>query len=427
MTFSSASSYVLTANEGNLLTLSTSSGPASVTATAGSHTIACPLVLASIANFAPASGTQLTISGGISGTGGLALTNAGILILTGSNSYTGGTTINAGTLQVGAGGSGASIGSASGILDNATLAFNNADSTTFSGVISGTGAGQERPRHAGAHRLEHLRRPHVDPRRRATAGQHAHPLAGRGGAGTPLVWFDPSNPANYVLSNGTVSTLVDLGTAGNAGPVGLSGPTLTLSNSAFNGLTTLHFNGAQALGGFNLSALNNSSNTIFGVEGTTSGGMFLGSSYGGMNNAGLQFGYYDQDDFRWGQYNNDVNYTPAAPIYNGTSEVARQWTGNFNVSTGHVLYLNGSQVVSNTNTTGLTNLGSSDYGLVGDALSTGPYPWNLFFSGDVGEILVYPFSLTAAQQAAVQNYLDMSSGASAGRRRASRPQPTTCR
>ena len=72
---------------------------------------------------------------------------------------------------------------------------------------------------------------------------------------------------------------------------------------------------AQALGGFNLSAMNGSSYTIFAVEGTTNGGMFLGSSYGGMDNAGLQFGYcFQQNDFRWGQYNNDVNYTPASPI-----------------------------------------------------------------------------------------------------------------
>ena len=87
----------------------------------------------------------------------------------------------------------------------------------------------------------------------------------------------------------------------------------------------------------------------------------------------------------------------------------REWTGNFNASVGHALYLNGSEVESNSNTTGLTYLGPSDYGLVGSA-SAGTFVWNDFFSGDVGEILVYPSSLTAAQQAAVQNYLDVKWG-----------------
>ena len=72
-----------------------------VTATAGSHTIAAPLVLASGAAFAPASGTQLTISGAISGSGGLSLVAPGTLLLTNTNRYSGGTTLGAGTLALG--------------------------------------------------------------------------------------------------------------------------------------------------------------------------------------------------------------------------------------------------------------------------------------------------------------------------------------
>jgi len=104
------------------------------------------------------------------GAGKLAITKtgAGLLTLTGANSYTGGTTIDDGTLALGAGGSLAAtgamrlsgaasvfdisaatanqtIGSLSGIagskvlLGGNTLSFGDASNQTFGGVVSGTG------------------------------------------------------------------------------------------------------------------------------------------------------------------------------------------------------------------------------------------------------------------------------------------------
>ena len=54
---------------------------------------------------------------------GLALWGGNTLELTAANTYTGPTTITAGTLQVGNGGSGASIGGTSGVTDNAQPGF----------------------------------------------------------------------------------------------------------------------------------------------------------------------------------------------------------------------------------------------------------------------------------------------------------------
>ncbi len=86
---------------------------------------------------------NLTIGSVIADNGGAtALTKAGAatLTLTGSNTYSGATTIGAGTLQIGNGGSGEFLSSPSVTLFNgAALVFNHSDSLTYSGAIGGQG------------------------------------------------------------------------------------------------------------------------------------------------------------------------------------------------------------------------------------------------------------------------------------------------
>ncbi|RBE93391.1 hypothetical protein BRL73_03515, partial [Xanthomonas oryzae pv. oryzae] len=76
---------------------------------------------------------DLTLAGNISGSGALIKTNTGTLTLGGSNTYSGGTTLTAGTLV----GDSASLQGA--IVDNATLAFNQVADGVFNGSITGTG------------------------------------------------------------------------------------------------------------------------------------------------------------------------------------------------------------------------------------------------------------------------------------------------
>lgn len=81
---------------------------------------------------------SFTLSQALGGIGGFTKLGAGTLILTGANSYSGGTTISAGTLQVGAGGTTGEITGT--VVNNSRLAFNRSDSVTFAGAISGSGS-----------------------------------------------------------------------------------------------------------------------------------------------------------------------------------------------------------------------------------------------------------------------------------------------
>ncbi|WP_188410789.1 autotransporter family protein [Agaricicola taiwanensis] len=73
----------------------------------------------------------------LSGPGALEKTGAGTLFLTADNTYAGGTTITAGTLQLGDGGtSGWILGD---VINDGVLAFNRSDAVTFGGTVTGTG------------------------------------------------------------------------------------------------------------------------------------------------------------------------------------------------------------------------------------------------------------------------------------------------
>ena len=87
---------------------------------------------------AASAGYTATIASELTGTAGLVKTDAGTLVLTAANSYSGGTTIDGGTLQIGAGGT---TGSIIGDIDNnGVLVLDRSDAIALDGTISGTGS-----------------------------------------------------------------------------------------------------------------------------------------------------------------------------------------------------------------------------------------------------------------------------------------------
>jgi len=81
----------------------------------------------------------LSGTGFIKGAATLTMSGSGSVVLANSNSYTGGTTINSGTVQVGNGGSTGSLGSGP-VVDNSLLIYDLGNALTNTAAISGSGS-----------------------------------------------------------------------------------------------------------------------------------------------------------------------------------------------------------------------------------------------------------------------------------------------
>ena len=97
------------------------------------------LTLGNLITLAAGGGTvqtdaDTTLTGVISGPGALTKTGVANLILTGANTYGGGTTVSAGTLT------GTTTSLQGNILDNAALVFNQAGAGAYAGNLTGTGS-----------------------------------------------------------------------------------------------------------------------------------------------------------------------------------------------------------------------------------------------------------------------------------------------
>jgi autotransporter-associated beta strand protein len=134
--FRNSSAYTISG--GGSLRIEPATGNALIEAQLGSHTLGVPMTLVTNTDFDLTSGATLNVSGMISG-GGSAInkTGAGTLIFSGNNTYSGATTISAGTLRLGAAnvipnGAGKGNVSIAGTLDL------NGNSETING-LSGVG------------------------------------------------------------------------------------------------------------------------------------------------------------------------------------------------------------------------------------------------------------------------------------------------
>ncbi len=204
-------------------------------------------------------GHTATIASELAGTSGLTKSGSGTLILTGSNSYSGGTTVSAGTLQVGSGGTAGSLGSGA-IAVNGSLVFNRSDSVAISTGITGSGTVEQ----AGAGTL-------------TLTGTHAYSGGTFVTAGSVMVNGSLSSAANDVLvdnatlgGTGSIAGDVEIGANATIAP-GTSPGTLTINGSLTLDPTStsafeLSYVGAE---GLNQSVVFSNDDRVIGLSGLT--------------------------------------------------------------------------------------------------------------------------------------------------------------
>lgn len=134
-----ASTQSVTLDGSATLTFNNNLAAALLNSSGADHLVSAPLSLTAGGLLTDvAASTTLTLGGAIDGTGfGIVKSGAGTLLLTANNTYTGTTSVSAGTVQIGNGGTTGAL--AGPIASSGVLRFNRADSTALSSVISGTG------------------------------------------------------------------------------------------------------------------------------------------------------------------------------------------------------------------------------------------------------------------------------------------------
>jgi fibronectin-binding autotransporter adhesin len=256
-----------------------------------------------------------TFANVISGTGSVVKTAAGTLVVTNSNTYSGNTTVSAGTLQFGDGIS--ANGSAAGnIVNNSAVVFANPSAQTLSGVISGTGAvtaaGPATLVFTGANTYSGTTTVNASTTLQLGDGASADGgMAGNAAIAGTLIFNNPTgftipgsiSGTGTVIQNGAGATTLTGNSAYSGGTTLNNGTIIANSNTALGtGTVTMNGgsgNGFPAIGSNNSSTITNSisvpsgiayiqctTNSTFTVGGNISGpGTIYVSQVGGSGGA----------------------------------------------------------------------------------------------------------------------------------------------
>jgi autotransporter-associated beta strand protein len=271
-------------------TLYIDAGEWKLTGTNGSLTVPS-IVTATNTKFQYEKNASFTYSGVISGTGSVEVLD-GKLILTGNNTYTGGTLISGtqipASLQIGNNGTTGSItGNVTLNASDCKLIFSRSNAYTFAGIISGGGSVEKAANGtltlSGANTYTDTTI--------ISAGTLA--VSTTGSIGSTLGVFITG--ANAQLSLAKSETITTLNSAITTSGVVISSGTLTVNNGSFAGVIS----GAGGLtkGGTNLAigsgtvlTLNNT-NTYTGITAIAGGTLTLGANGTIANSADVQLGY----------------------------------------------------------------------------------------------------------------------------------------
>jgi autotransporter-associated beta strand protein len=363
---------------------------------------------------------------GQTGTGGLRKTGAGLLVLTGDNTFTGTLAIAAGTVRIGSGaGSGALA--CGQVLNNGTLEFHRGSgTTTFAGIVSGDGDLVK----SGDGVLELATPSSYTGATRITGGTlrllpaPTAPLAGSS------IWLDATDLngnglADNPADGSKVGLWVNKGSlAGINASQGNASLQPVVDTSAMNGRDAVTFTRPSASTSqyleFNHSAiatLVNNPHTLYAVARTATGGGDSSTNatqavvmYPGWH-SGLGFSGYPSATGAYGTQWVGGTSSGGTRSLGESLPYALGETGILGMTvTGSTaagpssfqLFYNGSAGALKTDTLQLTNYTNNVLRL-GTAHTSGTYTWGL--TGDIAEVLVYNSVLSAADRMALERYL----------------------
>ncbi len=336
----------------------------------------------------------------------------GKLVLTHANTYTGSTSINLGSVQMGAAGaipSGTPGGdlAINGVLDlnsfplsvsalsgagtidsaaagNVTFTVGNNDrGGTFVGAIKNT-SGTVSFAKTGNRRPDSGRREHVLGLDHNFRWNDSFVAATRP-AISPQLWLDATAGSSLVI-NGSSNIAQWNDKSGNnrnsSQAVTANQPVYKPYNPNFQGLPMVSFGRIADFERMGPTVFERQQLHYFLRRRPCRGGkLYYLGTVNGTTNQGMHIGYNNNTTFWLGQYGNDLGYT----LSGYTSQVAREWTCKLDTSSGHSIYLNGSvsPVVSNTNLLPFVSQ-SPTGGIVGAGFgNSNP------FVGDLGEIIIF--------------------------------------
>ena len=318
---------------------------------------------------------------------------AGTQILSGANTYTGITTINAGTLQIGDGGTSGTIGNGA-ITNNAALVINRSDAVAIHGAIGGIGSVTKNG--AGTLTL-------------TNNSTYQGPTTVNGGTlklgasqtlnVSSAIWLDATDSATITTNGGgEVTTWANKGTLGVAGDATAAAgqePVVATSVPAMNNRPVIRFD-STAGGVAPFDRLTNATN--FAAGNVTV--MYAGRLNGGDSNTRLVGGLANNWLLgTWGG-NSESAYFNSGFLSNVTpaDTVARIYTGTIATGGASKFFINGAERGSggvNVNTQGPNGL-----------ILGGGFNATENSDGDIGEFLVFTSVLTSQERGEVESYLN---------------------
>jgi autotransporter-associated beta strand protein len=300
-----------------------------------------------------------TINSTVSGTGGLAKTGTGTLTVAGTNTFSGTTTVSAGTLTVNSGA--ALSGSTAGLVVNAgTLNLNNTAQTIS--TLSGTGG------------TINLASGHTLTANQSSATSFAGTLAGAGtfvksGGGNLTLSGNSTYTGTTTINAGTLTAtlLANAGTASSLGAPATANATIRIGSGSTGG--TLAYTGAAA-----------STNRVVDLAGTTGGATLDASGTGALTftSAFTATGAGAKTLTLTGTSTAANTIAGAIVDSSGATSVAKTGTGTWllsgsNTYTGTTTISDGTLSASNiVVNSGSSNLGNASSAVIlGDASTTG--------------------------------------------------------